>query len=55
MTVAANQRYRLQIWVVAEVVVVEVVVEAAVEIATKALVKVTSRTELNLNCGSGDP
>ena len=35
MTVTANQRCRLQIQVVAEVIVIEVVVEATAEIAAK--------------------
>ena len=55
ITVAADQRYRSQIWVVAEVVVVEVVVEAAAEIAAEVLVEVAGGTELDLDCGSGDP
>ena len=55
MTIATNQRYCLQIWVVAEVIVVEVVVEAAAEIAAEVLVEVTGGTELNLNYGSSNP
>ena len=55
ITVTADQRYRLQIWVVAEVVIVEVVVKAATEIAAEVLVEVASGTELDLDCGSGDP
>ena len=42
MTVAADQRCCLQIWVVMEVI-------------TEILAEVAGGTELDLNCGSGDP
>ena len=45
MTVAADQRCCSQIWVVAEVVA---------EIAAEVAAEVVGRTELDLDCGSGD-
>ena len=46
MTVAADQRCCSQIWVVAEVVA---------EIAAEIAAEVAGRTELEPDCGSGDP
>ena len=46
MTVAADQRCCSQIWVVAEVVA---------EIAAEVAAEVVGRTELEPDCGSGDP
>ena len=50
MTITTNQRYYLQIQVLAEVlaeITTEIIAEIAAEIA--------GRTELNLNYSSGDP
>ena len=54
MTVAADQRYCSQIWVVAEAFA-EGFAEVAAEIAAEVLVELAGGTELNLNCGSSDP
>ena len=50
MTVAADQRCCSQIWVVAEVVA-----EIAAEVAAEILAEAVGRTELEPDCGSGDP
>ena len=62
MTVAADQRWCSQVWVVAEVVAeiaaeiaAEVVAEVAAEIAAEVAAEVVGRTELEPDCGSGDP
>ena len=58
MTVAADQRYRSQIWVVAEAFAeafAEVAADIAADIAAEVTTEVIGRTELNLDCGSGDP
>ena len=46
MTVAADQRWCSQIWVIAEVIA---------EIAAEVAAEVVGRTELEPDCGSGDP
>jgi hypothetical protein len=62
VTVAADQRCCSQIWVVAGVVAeiaaeiaAEVVAEVAAEIAAEVAAEVVGRTELEPDCGSGDP
>ena len=48
----------MQIWVVAEAFVeafVEAFAEAFAEVAADITADIAGRTELDLNCGSGDP
>ena len=54
MTVAANQRWCSQIWVVAEIIA-EITTEVAAEVAAEVATEVINRTELKPDCGSGDP
>ena len=58
MTVAADQRYRSQIWVVVEAFTeafAEVTADIAADIAAEVAAEVVGRTELDLDYGSGDP
>ena len=50
MTVTADQRYCLQIWVVAEVIIIE----AAAKATTEAAAEIAAGTELDLNYNSGN-
>ena len=62
MTVSADQRYCLQIQVVAEAfaevlaeALAEVIAEIAAEIAAEILTEAVGRTELEPDYGSGNP
>ena len=58
MTVAADQRYRSQIWVVAEAFAeafAEVAADIAAEVLAEVVVELAGGTELELDYGSGDP
>ena len=61
VTVTANQRYCLQIWVVAGVIIkittkiaAEVITEVTMEITTEVTAKVIGRMELKPNYNSGN-
>ena len=57
MTVTADQKYCLQIWVVAKAFAkafAEVAADITTDITAEVLAEAASRTKLNLNCNSGD-
>ena len=62
MTVIADQRYCLQIWVVAEAFMeafaeafMEVTVDITTEVFTEVIIELASGTELELNYNSSNP